>query len=217
MRNLEARRAAGWAGVAAAALFAVGNAIWALDMPSPGTPAQELVAFYDDSSTEILVGAPMSLLSIAAFVVFAAALRQVLVDAGGPEFLATAGFGGALLAMAAGLGAESINMGGALRAREGELTEPLAQALFEVPQVLGSYATAAGLALFALATGAAALRTGALPRWAAVATLAVGVALLTPLAIWNVAAGTAMIALALIHGVPLLRPPRPPDPRGATP
>ena len=202
----SATRHAALGGIAAAVLFATGNAIWALDMPEDGTPVAEVVDFYRDTADRIVVGGSLSLLSIAAFIFFAAALRRVLIDAGADDTLATAGFAGALLAMAAGLGAESINMAAALRAQDDELTDSLAQSLFEISQIYGSAATGVGLGVFALTTGAAALRTGAVvPRWFALAAVVGGVVLLSPLAHVNWLPGAGMVLLAGGIGTALLR------------
>jgi hypothetical protein len=142
------------------------------------------------------VGGSLSLLAIAAFVVFAAAVRRMLLEAGDDDVLATAAFGGAVLGMAAGLGAESINMVAALRARDGELSDSLAQSLFETSQILGSTASGVGLGVFALATAAVALRTGLVLRRApALAMAAVGVVLLSPLSHVNWLPGAALVAI----------------------
>ena len=205
-RASAARRYAGLSGIAVAVLFGTGSAIWGLDMPEDGTPVAEVVDFYRDTSGRIVVGASLSLLGIAAFVLFAAALRQVLTEAGGDDFLATTAFGGGLLGLAAGLGAETINMVAALRARDGELSDALAQSLFEISQILGSTASGVGMGVFALATATVALRTGiVLPRWVAIVTFALGVALLTPLSHVNVLPGAALVLLTSMIAVALLR------------
>jgi hypothetical protein len=198
---------AGWSGIAFVLLFGVGSAIWGLDMPSAGAPVPEILDFYDETSDRIVVGASLSLLGMAAFVLFAAAVRSLLLEAGSDDLLATAAFGGALLGSAAGLGAETINMTAALRAGDGELGGALAQSLFEISQVLGSVGAAVGIGVFALAT-AAALRTGTvLPRWTATIVGVIGIALLTPISYVNVVAGASMLAIALLIAVPLLRGP----------
>ena len=117
-REPTAERYAVWSGLAVAVLFGVGSAIWGLDMPEDGTPVVNIVDFYRETADRIVMGGSLSLLAIACFLLFAGALRQVLIEAGGEEFLATTAFGGAVLAMAAGIGAESINLVAALRARE---------------------------------------------------------------------------------------------------
>jgi hypothetical protein len=172
-------------------------------MPERGASGSELVDFYDDLSGRIVAGALLSLISIATFVIFASAFRSVLVELEGDELLANIAFGGSLLGMAAGVGAETINMAAALRAGDGELTQPLAQSLFDTSYVLGFNAAGVGIGLLALATGAAALRARALlPRWLAVVALALGVALLTPLSQWSL--GPSFVLL-LVLGVLLLR------------
>jgi hypothetical protein len=210
----SARRCAGLSGIVVVLLFGIGSAIWALDMPDAGAPVAEVVDFYADSADRIVVGASLSLVAIAAFVLFAAALRQVLIDAGGDDFLATTAFGGALLGMAAGLGAETINLVGALRARDDELSDALAQSLFEISQVLGSTAAGVGMGVFALATAAVALRSGAvMPRWLAIVTVVVGISLLTPVSRVNELSGASLVLITLVLAVLLLRTPveeRPP-------
>lgn len=169
-------------GIATAVLFAVANALWAFEQPAWGASGPELVDFYNDLSGRIVAGGLLSLISIALFVVFASALRSVLIELEKDELLANVAFGGALLAMATGLGAETINMAAALRAGDGELTESLAQALFDTSYVLGYYAAGVGLGLVVLAAAAAGLRAKALmPSWLAIVGLALGGALLTPL------------------------------------
>jgi hypothetical protein len=202
----RARRYGGVTGLAFVVLFGLGNSLWAFDAPSHGAAGADLVAFYDAKSTEIAVGATLSLLSIAAFALFASAVRRVLADAEGDDVLATTAFGGALLALAAGLGAETINMAGALRAGDGQLDPALARSLFEISQVLGTAAAAVGVGIFALAAAAVALRTRlVLPRWLAVATLLVGISLFTPLGHTLEWPGAAMMLVTLGISVPLLR------------
>lgn len=163
-------------------LFVVGNALWALEQPERNASASELVRFYEELSGRIEIGALLALVSGAMFVVFLAALRGVLGDLEGNDLLADIAFGGGILGLAADVGAETINMAAAVRAGDGDLTEPLAMALFDVSYVLGYHAAGLGVGLVALATGAAALRARAqLPRWLAFIAVALGAALLTPL------------------------------------
>lgn len=207
-QNRRARAYAATSGIAFVVLFGTGNALWAFDAPEVGAPAGEVLGFYTDNSGGIVTGATLSLVSIAAFALFAAAVRRVLADAEGDDVLATTAFGGALLALAAGLGAESINMVGGLRAGDGELSGPLAQSLFEISQVLGTIAAAVGIAVFALATAAVALRTRlVLPRWLAVVTLIIGLSLLTPATRILEWSGAAMMLVALIVALSLIRAP----------
>jgi hypothetical protein len=205
----SARRCAGLSGIAFVVLFGLGNALWwPLKGPGSGAPAAEIVDFYGNTSGRIIVGGSLSLLAIAAFVLFAAAVRQVLIEAGDDDVLATTGFGGALLVVAVGLGAETINMVGALRARDKELSDALAQSLFEISRILGSTAGSVGIAVFALSTAAVAIRSGRiLPRWLAIGTGVIGISLLTPLSLVTEVPGVAMVLLTSIIAVVLLRTP----------
>jgi hypothetical protein len=146
--------------------------------------------------------------SIALLVVTASAFRRVLIELEGDDLLANIAFGGAILGAAAGLGAETINMAAAIRGGDGELTEPLALALFDTSYVLGSYAAGIGFGLIMLAMGAAALRARAmLPRWLAVVALALGVALITPLTAYTIgeyAVGPSLVVLFVL-GLMLVR------------
>jgi len=206
-RSLDAGRCARLSGAAFAILFSTGSALWALgDWPSAGAPTAEIVDFYRDTSDRIVIGASLSLLALAAFLVFAAAVRQMITEAGGGELLATVAFAGAVLGSAAGLGAETINMVGALRAGDGELSDALAQATHEISQILGSTATGLGIGVFALATAASALRTGLiLPRWLAVVTAIVGAALLTPVSRVPEVSGGSMVLITAMFALLLLR------------
>jgi hypothetical protein len=180
--RLATRRTTGLAGLAVAILFGAGNALWALEQPHAGAPAREIVAFYTDASARIVAGASLSLVGGALFILFASGVRAILREHEGDDLLATTAFGGALLLVAAGLGAETINMAGALRAGDGQLTKGLGQALFEISYVLGYNGAGVGIGILLLATAAVALRARTLlPRWFALLLLVVGIAFLTPL------------------------------------
>ena len=207
----RARRWAGLSGLAAFALFAAANALWAFEQPEPGSSAPELIAFYTDLSDRIVAGGLGSLLSLAAFVVLAAALRSVLIELEGDPLLADIAFGGILLGLAAGLGAESVNLTAAVRAGDGELTESLALTLFDISYVFGSYASGIGFGIATLAIGVAGLRSRALlPRWLAVAAVVIGLAMVTPLAGYLIGEYTVAPCFVLfaILSVLLLRDPR---------
>jgi hypothetical protein len=205
---MATQRAAGLSGISAAVLFGAASALWALDMPEAGAPVAEIAGFYRDTSGRIVAGASLSLVALAGFVLFAAALRQVLAEAEGDDLLAMTAFGGLVVGVAAGLGAETINMVGALRARDGELSDALAQSLFEISQILGSTAAGVGIGIFVLATATVALRSGLiLPRWLAILTGMVGIALLSPLSRVQEVPGAALVSITLLIAVLLLRTP----------
>ncbi len=205
--RLATRRTTGLAGLGVAILFGAGNALWALEQPDAGAPAREIVAFYTGTSARILAGASLSLVGGALFVLFASGVRVILREYEGDDLLATTAFGGALLLVAAGLGAETINMVGALRAEDGQLTKGLGEALFQISYVLGYNAAGVGIGILVLATAAVALRARALlPRWLALVLLLVGVAFLTPLCRFLL--GPSVLLLGAVS-VGLLRVPPP--------
>lgn len=193
------RRTTGLAGLGVAVLFGVGSALWAFDQPPAGAPAAEIVDFYTDTSGWIIAGGSLSLLAIALFVFFASGVRAILREHENDDLFATAAFGGAILLLATGLGAETINMVGAWRADDGQLTPELAQALFEISYVLGYNAAGVGIGIFLLAVAAVALRAHALmPRWLALTVLVIGLAFLTPLSRFLLAPSLLLLAIASI-------------------
>ena len=145
----------------------------------------------------IVAGASLSLLSVALFVLFASGVRAILREHEGEDLLAATAFGGALLLVAAGLGAETINMVGASRAGDGQLTPELGRALFEISYVLGYNGAGVGIGIFLLAIAAVALRARALmARWLALVLLVVGVAFMTPLARFLVGPSLLLLIVA---------------------
>ncbi len=174
-------------GLVVFALFAVGNLLWSVGIPATDAPGSELAAFYEDRSTQIIVGASLSIVAVVLFVWFSALLRDrmelELGDRGAS--LPTAAFGGAILAFTVGLGAETINMAGALRAAsDGGIGPDAAEAYFDISQILGFNAAGVGLATLIAATAVAALRgSRVLPRQLAVPALFLAVTLLVPVVV----------------------------------
>jgi len=181
-QRLTTRRVTGLAGLGAAVLFGTGNALWAFDQPDAGASTRTILAFYKHTSGRIIAGASLSLVSCALLVLFASGVRAILREHEGDDLFATTAFGGVLLLIGAGLGAETINMVGALRAGDGQLTPELARALFEISYVLGYNAPGVGIGIVLLAVAAVALRAHTLlPRWLALLLLIAGLVFLTPL------------------------------------
>ena len=174
-------------GLAVFVLFAVGNLLWSIDIPATDAPGSELAAFYEDRSTQIIIGASLSIVAVVLFVWFSALLRDRLElelgDRGAS--LPTAAFGGAILAFTVGLGAETINMAGALRAAsDGGIGPDAAQAYFDISQILGFNAAGVGLAAMVAATAVATLRgSQILPRQLAVPALILALTLLVPVVV----------------------------------
>jgi hypothetical protein len=198
-KKSTARRITGFAGLGVVALFGVGNALWAFEQPDAGAGAGEVVAFYTETSTEIVVGGSLSLFAIALFVLFASGVRAILREHEEDDLFASAAFGGALLAMAAGLGAETLNMVGALRADAGQLTPELGRALFEISYILGYNGAGVGIGIFALASAVVALRSRALlPHWLALLLLVLGIAFITPISRFLLAPSLLLLAVVSV-------------------
>lgn len=174
-------------GLAVFALFAVGNLLWSIDIPATDAGGAELASFYEDRSTQIIVGASLSIVAVVLFVWFSALLRDRLEAELGERgaSLPTAAFGGAILAFTVGLGAETINMAGALRAAgDGGIGPDAAQAYFDISQILGFNAAGVGLAALIAATSVATMRgSRILPPGLVVPTLILSVTLLIPVVV----------------------------------
>lgn len=170
-------------GLATAVLVAIGNLIWGFEQPPQGAGAEEIVSFYKSTSTEIRIGGTTSIVSLPFFVWFGAVLRERLAAAEGPgrSGLPLMAFGGTVLTAVVALGAETINMAGAMRADDGELTSDTAQIYFDVSYAFGAPSFGVAIAAVAAPTALVALRTGrVLPQWGAWLALFVALAMLTP-------------------------------------
>ena len=205
--DVDVQRWAGWTSLGAVMLFLTANALWGFEQPPRGSSGARLVGFYTEASDRIVIGGLASLCSLGVFAVFGAALRRVILAHPGSGLFADAAFAGALLGLVAGVGAETINAAAAMRAGDGELSEELALALFDVSYMFGSWGAGMGFGVLLLAVSAAVLRgLPLLPRWLAFAGLVVGVALLTPLAGFLLGEYIIVAALVfiLVAGVRLL-------------
>lgn len=208
-------------GLIAAVLFGVGSALWAFDQPAQNASSEEIVSFYEGSSTEVLIGGTMSIVSFLFLVWFGAILRERLqaAERGVGSGLPLVAFAGLVLAVAVGLGAETINMAGAMSADDGQLTADTAQVYFDVSWAFGAPAAGVAIATAALPVALVALRTGRLfrPVWAWL-TLLMAIALLTPL-MWTAAfqypAALAVLLLAAFS-IQLFRAPEFDYPAGAS-
>lgn len=157
--------------------------IWGFEQPSRGAGTEEIVSFYEDTSTEILIGGTMSTVSVLFLVWFGAVVREQLAAAEGTERsgLPLLAFAGAVLTAGVGLGAETINMAGALSADDGQLTGDTAQIYFDVSYALGGPSAGIAIAMITAPTALVALRTGrVLKPMAAWALLVVALTMLTP-------------------------------------
>jgi len=176
-------RLAPLSGLVAALLFGAGNAFWAFEQPQRDAGPAEIVSFYEGTSTGIVIGATLSIASLLFLVWFGAVLGRWLARADGAEQsgLPLMAFGGAVLTAAVGLGAESINMAGAMRAEDGQLTPETAQIFFDVSYALGYPAAGVAIATMAAPIGVIAMQSGRmLTGWLAWYSVAVGLVMLIP-------------------------------------
>ena len=204
--------AAPLSGLVAALLFGAGSALWGFEQPAQDAGNEEIISFYEETSTEILIGGTMSVVALLFFLWFGAVLRERLAAAEGPagSGLPLMAFAGVILIGAVGLGAETINMAGALSAEDGQLTADTAQIYFDVSWALGAPAAGVAIATTVAPVGLIALHTGrVLPPWGAWLSLLLALVLLTPL-MWTAAFqypfGLAVLLLAALS-VSLYRAP----------
>lgn len=190
----------------AVVLFGAGSAIWTFEQPARDAETEELISFYEGTSIEILIGGTMSIIAVLFLVWFGAVLRERLAAAEGSQRtgLPLVAFAGTVVTAAVGLGAETINMAGALSAEDGQLTADTAQIYFDVSYALGAPSAGVGIAMVAVPTALIALRTGRpIRRWAAWTALLLGLAALTPAMLTPAFALVTLLALLLLAGLSL--------------
>ena len=202
----RSRRLTWIAGLAASVTFLVGSGMWGFDQPAAGASTEEILEFYSDASTRIVIGGTLSLLAIALFTIFASGIRLILRERDVDDLFGLTAFGGMMLLLAAGVGAETINMAGAMRAADDDLSAELGRSVFEISYVLGYNAAGlgAGIALLAIA-GAAWRSPGFLPRGAAPVLAVASLLLMTPLSVYLL--GPAVVVFAIVAGRAAVRAP----------
>jgi hypothetical protein len=202
----RSRRLTWIAGLAAALVFIVGSGMWALDQPTAGASSEEVLEFYSDASTRILIGGTLSLLAIALFAIFASGLRLILREHDVDDLFGLAAFGGLILLLATGVGAETINMAGAMLAAGDDLSPELGRSVFEISYALGFNGAGLGLGVALLAIAGAAWRSpGLLPGWAVPVLALAALLLMTPLSVYLF--GPAVLAFTIVAGRAVVRAP----------
>lgn len=199
MQSTAIQRLARWTGMTAAVLFGLGSLLWwPWGDVRPGATPAAIADFYARSEVRILIGGGVSVVALALFPVFAAAVRSLAPES--RKLSGDVALAGAVVTTIAGLAAETINMGGALRASD----DPrLAQAMYEIPQVFGGYASAVGVGIFALGVATSTL----LPRWCAAVVGVSGIVLLSPVALFVVeVAGGGLVLVSVLVATQLLTP-----------
>jgi hypothetical protein len=149
--------------------------------PDAAAPGEEIARFYADNADRIVLVQTIHLLAAAALVTFVCGLRAELVRRAGDGPLVTVVFGASLAAIAVMTVAATMDLVAAARAEErGEIGADAAAVLFDLGVALFSQAAPVLWAPAVLAAGVIALRGTGLPRWLAVPSLLLGVALLVP-------------------------------------
>ena len=181
------------AGVAFVVLLIIGFIVGG-EPKSADEPVNEVVDFYVDNKSSVQAGAIIGGLAMLMLVVFAAYLRRVLRDAGGPgEIWSALSFAG-LVIVAIGFAIDITILIALSEAAED--VNPVAvqalQALWDndfVPIALGA-------TMFLLGTGAAILQSGVLPKWLGWLMLLLVIVGVTPIGFVS-AIGAALLVLAL--------------------
>jgi hypothetical protein len=144
----------------------------------------EIVEYYQDDPGMIMLGSWLGLVGGFFLLWFGGSLRAHLRDAG-QERLGTVAFGGAVAAASVGLLIDTANVAAAFRADEDDTIDPAtATALYDFANTAIGGALPIAMAVFVGATGIAALRSGALPRWLGFVSLVIVLGLLTFFIAW---------------------------------
>jgi hypothetical protein len=162
------------------------------DFPAP---VNEIVEYYEDDPGMIMLSAWLGLVGSFFLIWFGGSVRARLRDAG-EERLGTIAFGGAVAAAAMGLLVDTAHLAAALRADEDDKIEPAtATALYDLAVGTVGGGLPIAIAVFVAATGVAALRTEALPRWLGIVSLLLAILLFIPPIAWAVTALALLWAL----------------------
>ena len=183
-------------GILAVILWVIGIGISeSASAPDDDAPATAIAEYFSEESGSILAGSFIFMLGVAAFVWFLGSVRvrYNLAEGTAGRFGAIM-FGTGVLTAALAMGMTAPNAAGAFAAENLDRTlEPgAAEALWIVSDGFFIAAEASVVAFF-LAAGLGALRFGALPRWLAWASIALGILALFPWVGWA----------AFIWGLPL--------------
>lgn len=181
------KRLAPLTGVVFVVLYVIATAVGGDGAPDFAGPADEVVAYYSDSTDQILFGAVVGAISTPFFLWFAGCLRSAIARVeGGTTRLASTAFGSAVAALSLGVAGTMVNAMAALRVDEqGEISPDAAATYFDIGQILSFAAVPAAIAAALAATAVASLRYKAiLPAWLAYGSLALAVVDVIPPISW---------------------------------
>ena len=146
--------------------------------PDPDDPIREVVEYWVDNDTALIIGSVLEGLAAVALIFFAATVRRALRRGeDGAGVLSVAAMGGGIVA-AAGIGVDA-----AIRFAAADLADDVDPVVIQTLNALWAdffFPMAIGLATLILATSLSALRTHVIPVWLAWIGLLICIAIFTP-------------------------------------
>lgn len=177
-----------------ASLFAMGIT------PSVQDSTDEIVSFYADKDTNVLIGSVLFGLAAVAFLFFIGSFRSMLgSDEGSTGSLSAVAFGGGIVAAAGMLIFAGL---GVTLADGADNLEPSAMQAINALNVHMYLPLAGGIVTFLVATGLVGIRTKVLPRWLAWAAIVIAILVFTPVGFF---AFLGSIPWVLVTSIVLLR------------
>jgi hypothetical protein len=166
------------------------------DVPGADDPASEVVAFYSDNESKMMVAGIIGAIAAIFFLFFAGYLRSVLRSAeGGPGTLSSVAAGGGIVATTGMLIFAGI---GFTLTQDAEGFEPATVQTLNALNMNFFFPLAGGLLAFLLATGLVATRTRVLPPWLAWSAIVIAIVMFTPLGFFAFLASTLWILITSI-------------------
>ena len=182
-------------GAAFAILFVL-SFIVSGETPGADESGEKVIALISENESKQMLGAILGTVAAILFLFFNGSVRSTLRAAEGDEgTLSAVAFAGGIVAATGML----IFSGIAFTLAEGVSDfEPGAAQALNALNANFFFPLAGGIATFQLATGLAAIRTGALPSWLAWTSLLIGVLMVTPLGFFAFLAGVVWVLVASV-------------------
>lgn len=160
--------------------------------------AAEVISYYADNDSEVMLASGLFTLAGVLFVAFAAAIRRELLEGGADDdTIPTLALAGAIIfaigvATSSALGFAAADLVDSDQIEEGTITtiNAISWDFF--------FPFAAGLLLFFVSTGIGIVRTGALPKWLGWVAIVIGVVAMTPIGFGAALAGALWVLVASI-------------------
>lgn len=183
-----------YVGFLVASLFAMGVT------PTVQDSTDEIVSFYADRATNVLIGSVLFGLAAIAFLFFIGGFRSILRSGEGPTgSLSTVAFAGGIVAAVGMLIFAGL---GVTLADGADNLEPAAMQAINALNVHMYLPLAGGIVTFLVATGLVGIRTNVLPKWLARAAIVIAILAFTPVGFF---AFLGSIPWMLVTSIVLLR------------